>query len=169
MGSFGDMLISFFMFVIVFGSVIFLAYVTTRIIGNNSGRAIKGKYINLVETVSLGLDLRLHLVKVGDEFILISASGKSIQLLSKVNINDFSEEDSTKGINSFAFKNIFEKYVQNIKNKENIEENENTEEYKNGTDDNSFRKNLDKLRNITSKKGKLYATGGDENTNENQV
>ncbi len=169
MGSFGDTLISFFMFVIVFGSIIFLAYVTTRFIGNKSGRAMKSKHINIIETVSLGLDSRLHLVKVGEEFVLISASGKNIQLLSRVNIDGYSEEESTKGVNSFAFKEIFEKYIQNFRSKEKIEENINTEEYKNGTDDNSFQRNLDKLRYITSGKGKLYATGGDDNTNENQV
>lgn len=169
MGSFGDMLISFCVFVIVFGSILFLAYVTTRFIGNKSGRAMKGKHINIVETVSVGLDLKLHLVKVGEEFILISASGKNIQLLSKVHVDGYYEEENSGNGNPFDFKEIFEKYLQNFKGKQNIKEDINTEQLKNGSDDNSFRRNLDKLRTITSGNGKLYATGGDEDTNENQV
>lgn len=168
MGSFGDMLISFFVFVIVFGSIIFLAYVTTRFIGNKSGKAMKGKHINIVETVSLGLDLKLHLVRVGEEFVLISASGKNVQMLSKVHIEGYYEEESSVSDNPFDFKEIFEKYLQNIKGKQNNKEDVKNEQLKNGIDDSSFRRNLDKLRSITSGNRKLYATGGDENTNENQ-
>ena len=168
MGSFGDMLISFFVFVIVFGSILFLAYVTTRFIGNKSGRALKGKHINIVETVSLGLDSRLHLVKIGEEFVLISASGKNVQMLTKVNIDGYYEEQNSNGGNSFDFKEIFEKYIQNFKGRQNSKEDLRAQEDKNSSDDNSFQRNLVKLRNITSGIGKHYTPGGDENTNENQ-
>lgn len=168
MGSFGDMLISFFVFVIVFGSILFLAYVTTKFIGNKSGRIAKGKHINIVETVSLGLDLKLHLIKIGDEFFVISASGKNVQMLTKVNMNDYSEEEITSTQNSFDFKEIFEKYIQNLKGKQNGKGDLNSDEGKNAVKDNSFRSNLVRLRNITSNIGKQDTTGGDENANENQ-
>lgn len=168
MGSFGDMLISFCVFVIVFGSILFLAYVTTKFIGNKSGRATKGKHINIVESVSLGLDLKLHLVKIGDEFVVISASGKNVQMLTKVNMNDYSEEEMPSTQNSFDFKEIFEKYIQNFKGKQNGKVDLKSEEGKNSVNDNSFRSNLVKLRNITSNFGKQDITGGDENANENQ-
>lgn len=164
--SFGDMLISFLVFAIVFGSIIFLAYVTTKFIGNKSGRAMKGKYINIVETVSLGIEGRLHLVKVGEEFVLISVSGKNIQLLSKVNINSYSEERSLESDNTFAFKEIFERYIQNFKGRQNIDKDMKSEENRDRIDDNRFQQNIKKLRKITAENGKRYATGGDENTNE---
>lgn len=166
MGSFGDMLISFIVFIIVFGSVIFLAYVTTKFIGNKSVRATKGKYINIVETVSLGLEGRLHLVKVGEEFLLISVSGKKVELLSKVNIDSYPEDESSESINPFTFKDIFEKYLNNFKGKQGNEKNVKLEESNSG--DNSFQRNIEKLRNITARKEKRNATGGDENTNEKQ-
>jgi len=168
MGSFVDMLISFFAFAIVFGSILFLAYITTKFIGNKSGRAMKGKHINIVETVSLGFDIKLHLVKVGEEFVLISASGKNVQLLSKVHIDGFSEEESLKNASSFDFKEIFEKYMQKLKGKQSTEEDLEKHEYKKGTDSNGFRNNLEKLMTITSSNKKLYDTGGDENTDEKQ-
>lgn len=168
MGSFTDMLISFIVFVIVFGSIIFLAFVTTKFIGNKSVGAMKGKHINIVETVSLGLEGRLHLIKVGEEFVLISVSGKNIQLLSKVNIEGFSEETSSESSDSFAFKEIFEKYLHNFKGKQNVEKDIKSEKNKKGINENSFQRNIEKIKKITTEKGKRYATGGDENTNENQ-
>ncbi|HOQ00970.1 MAG TPA: flagellar biosynthetic protein FliO [Acetivibrio clariflavus] len=164
--GFVDTLISFLVFAIVFGSIIFLAYVTTKLIANKSGRAMKGKYINIIETVSLGIEGRLHLVKVGEDFVLISVSGKNIQLLSKVNINDYSEEKSSENANSFAFKEIFEKYLQNFKGKQINEKDTEHEEEKDGIKDGRFQRNIEKLKKITAEKGKRYAAGGDENTNE---
>jgi len=166
MSTFGDMLIRFLVFVIVFGSIIFLAYVTTKFIGNKSGRAMKGKYINVVETVSLGLEGRLHLVKVGEEFVLISVSGKNIQLLSKVNVNSYSGEITSESDTSFAFKEIFERYIQSFKGRQNIDKDMKFEESRDSIDANRFQRNIEKLRKITAEREKRYATGGDENTNE---
>jgi len=59
--------ISAVMFTVVFGSVLFLAYVTTKFIGTRTNKIVKGKYIKIIETVNLGFDSRLHLVKAGEE------------------------------------------------------------------------------------------------------
>ncbi|MEN2776581.1 flagellar biosynthetic protein FliO [Acetivibrio clariflavus] len=166
MDRFVDMLVKFLVFAIVFGSIIFLSYVTTKFVANKSGRAMKGKYINIIETVSLGIEGRLHLIRVGEDFILISSSGKNIQMLSKVSINDYSEEISSENVSSFAFKEIFERYIQNFKGKQNIEKNIKSEVIKDNIKDDRFQRNIEKLRKITAEKGKRYATGGDENTNE---
>lgn len=168
MNNFGDMLISFFVFVIVFGSILFLAYVTTKFIGNKSGIAAKGKHINIVETVSLGLDLKLHLVKIGDEFVVISASGKNVQMLTKVNMSEYFEEEVTNPQNPFDFKEIFEKYIQNFKGKQNGKGEQSSDEGKSIDNDNRFKSNLVRIRNITSNFGKQYNTGGDEKAHENQ-
>ncbi len=167
MNGFGEMLISFFVFVIVFGSILFLAYVTSRFIANKSGMALKGRNISILETISLGLDSKLHLVKVGEEFMLISVSGKNIQLLTKVNMDGYAEEDISRVGSSFDFKEIFEKYIQSFKGRQNGKGNVRPEQDKNRSD-NSFRQNLVKLRTITSGTGKYDSTSGDEKTNENQ-
>jgi len=167
MGSFVDMLISFFVFIIVFGSIIFLAYITTKFIGSKSGRAMKGKYINIIETVSLGIEGRLHLVKVGEEFVLISVSGKNIQLLSKVQIDSYPEEEGLESSNTFAFKEIFERYIHNFKGRQGFVKNPKSEEDR-ANNKNNFQQNIEKLRTITSQKDKRCAAGGDENTNEKQ-
>ncbi|WP_010249119.1 flagellar biosynthetic protein FliO [Acetivibrio cellulolyticus] len=167
MSGFGDMLISIFVFVIVFGSILFLAYVTTKFVGNKSGRAMKGKYVNIVETVSLGLDSKLHLVKIGEEFVLISASGKNVQLLTKVDMGGYTEEEISGSGNSFDFKEIFEKYIQNFKGKQSTKGDVKSED-SSSNEDKSFRHNLEKLKTITSRVGKYDTKGGDENTNGNQ-
>ena len=53
---------------------------------------MKGKHITVIETVSLGFDNKLHLVKVADEFILISCSGKNVQMLKTIDINEEKED-----------------------------------------------------------------------------
>lgn len=167
MSSFGDMLISLFVFVIVFGAILFLAYATAKVLGNKSGRAMRGRYIKTIESISLGVDGKLHLVKVGEEFVLLSASGKSIQFLTKVDIEGFAEEE-TYECEPFPFKEMLNKCISSFKRKDINGDTLETNAYMSSIGNDGMRKNLDKLKKITSRNRKLYATGGDENTNENQ-
>lgn len=157
------------MFFVVFGSVLFLAYVTTKFIGTRTNRIIKGKYIKIIETVNLGFDSKLHLVKAGDEFVLISASGKNVQILSKVKLDDYSSQEVENGDNNFNFKDIFDKYKQGFNWKQggipffNAKGSENE-----GTDNSQvFNANLNRLKEITACIASQKTEDGDENTNEN--
>lgn len=109
---------------LAFGSILFLAYITTRLIANKSKRAMRGKYINIVESVNLGMDKQIHLLKIDREFVLIATSGKTVEFLSKINISDFDIDiDKEVEINSssFDFKGIFEKYIKAYKGKKSAE------------------------------------------------
>ncbi|HOM02068.1 MAG TPA: flagellar biosynthetic protein FliO [Acetivibrio sp.] len=144
--------ISAVMFTIVFGSILFLAYVTTKFIGTKTNRIVRGKYIKIIETVNLGFDSKLHLVKAGDEFILVSACGKNIQILTKVQLGDYSSEEEEQGDNVFNFKEFFNKYAQGFsKNREGISffKSESGEKDKAGSTP-VFNSNLNRLRKITA-------------------
>lgn len=151
----------------VFGSILFLAYVTTRFIGNKAGKALKGKYLNIIETVSIGTDKRLHLVKVAEQYILIASSGKSIEFLTNVNLKGYQPEEPGENVEQFDFKSVLEKYVPGLKNglKTGIDGSSDTRTpYQ--ADRKVFSNNLSKLRNITANVKDATGKDGDEYTDE---
>jgi flagellar protein FliO/FliZ len=154
------------LFVIVFGSLLFLAVIATRFIGGRAKQSMKGKYISIVDTVSLGgMDKKLHLIKVGSEFVLVSVSMKSIEYLTTVKIDDFDTNDTHQDNNDFDFKKYFDNYFKLIKigtPKKNPERDTQTEQIQRR----SIKNNLDRIRNMTSAMDKIDVLDGDENTNE---
>lgn len=80
-----------FLFLLIFGSILFLAYITTKLVASKVNNTMKGKYISVVETINLGTDKKLYLVKVSNTFILLSSSGKKLEFLTVVPIEDYEE------------------------------------------------------------------------------
>jgi flagellar protein FliO/FliZ len=107
---------SFIMIMSIFGAVLFLAYVTARFLGGKAGNIMKGKNIQVVETISLGLDKQIHLIHVGEKFILLSTAGKSVQMLTVLTPEEMGEIvlEKSQVHQSEQFKEIFEKYVGSI-------------------------------------------------------
>jgi len=71
-------------FIIIFIVVCVLAYFTTRLIaGARYGRLGK-RNIQIIETVSVGQAAFIHLVRLGNEFILIGVTKGQINFLTKV-------------------------------------------------------------------------------------
>lgn len=149
--DFGGYVVKFLTFLFIFGSVIFLSVVTTRYIGAKAGKSMRGKFISIVESVNLGMDKQIHLVKAGDQFILIASAGKSITFLTALKDNSIEVEESETDENIFDFKNVFDKYIQVFKgngaNSFSKEENTETEEQPKGD---IFKNNLDKLKSYTT-------------------
>jgi len=156
------------LFLLGFGSILFLAYVTTRYLAGKTNRALKGKYIQIIETVNLGLDKRIHLVKAGSQYVLLAATSKRIEFLTTVDIGEEAEkitEDSSPK-NVFDFKAMFDKYINAYKSKKNsasLQENEDKSTYTSKESD--FRANLGRLKTITHK-GRQVGDNEDESTNE---
>lgn len=120
-----ESLVSGIAFVLVFSSILFLAYVTTKYIGKKTNRIMKGKHVSVIETVSLGFDSKLHLVKVADEYILISCSGKNIQMLKTIEMEEKNEDIKINNSNIVNFKDFFQKCLNNFKFKDDKEYDEN--------------------------------------------
>lgn len=156
------------LFIIGFGAILFLAYITTRFIAGKSSSVMKGKYINIVETVSLGMDKRLHLVKVGEQFFIIASSGKTIKFLTSVVLDDFERLDEDQAENIFSFKNFFNKHLQAYRTKrnENSEQGKRDDKEPNHMTGLAFKENLNILKNINKKFDTQDKKDGDEDTNE---
>lgn len=154
------------LFLLGFGAILFLTYVTTKFIAGKSGKALKGKHIQVVETVSLGLDKRIHLVKAGNRHILISSTSKSIGFLAEVDVGDGGEkaEEPSEQQNVFNFRELFDKYVGAYRNSGTSRKGKNDLPDE-PPDTGNFRKNLGKLRTIVHKTDQVEKNG-DDATNE---
>lgn len=156
-------------FIIAFGSILFLLVITTKYIGNKAKQAMKGQYINIVETVPLGLDKRIHLIKVGDQYVLIASSGKTIEFLTTVKIDEMDIEDAGKPGTAFDFKEVLEKYITSVKSFKFGKTHENrgsTEINSPANEKIQFKNNLERLKIINSGITKNDRIDEDDTTNE---
>ncbi|NMA34500.1 MAG: flagellar biosynthetic protein FliO [Clostridiaceae bacterium] len=134
-----------------FGAILFLTYVTTRYIAKKQIGASKSRNISILETVVLGTDKRLHLVKAGNSYVLIASTSKSVEFLTTVELDETaaSETDDEESGMRFDFRSIFEKYSgiykRSIEKKPAAKKSALSEEEK---EEPIFRKNLEKLRVI---------------------
>lgn len=156
---------------IVLIPILFLAVVTTKYVGGKAKTTMKGKYINVVETVSLGLDKKIHLLKVGEQFVLVASCGKNVEFMTNVQLEAYETTIESGNNNIFDFKNLFEKYFQTFKDVKNIrnkKEKRNVSTEVAAREDNTFKDNLQRIRKITSGLTNTARVDGDERTNEKQ-
>lgn len=158
------------LFLIGFCSLLFLTYVTTRFIGGKQNRAMRGKNISIMETVALGTDKRLHLVKAGKQYVLIASTSKTVEFLTTVDLEETSPEEqivSQENVTLFDFKSLFEKYMGTYKGKKEKEPVINGDNSPPNTIGNhEFKTNLGRLRTIVQKKEFQARENGDDDTNE---
>ncbi|MHB8064455.1 MAG: flagellar biosynthetic protein FliO [Ruminiclostridium sp.] len=157
MGIFGKYFSIIFAFIVVLIILLF----TTKYLAYKSKKMLKGNYMQIVESLSLGVSNRLHLIKVDKEFFIISATNKNVEFLARVNINDYEDEEIKNPISEVIdFKAVLKKYITGInfsnqaKKKTEVEADnisgqkpKDTDEFQNS--DITFKKNLEKLKHLT--------------------
>jgi len=150
-----------------FGSILFLAYVTSKFVAKKANKAIRGKYISIIETVNLGPDKRIYLVKAGKQFILIATSGKNVSFLTNVDIEDFDESELPQGQNTLKFRGYFDKYLHSYTGiKQNNDGNLAEEAFNDKKGVNVFKNNLEKLRAVVKVALQQNNKSGDESTDD---
>lgn len=157
------------LYLIGFCSLLFLTYVTTRYVGRKQNNAMKSKNISIVETVMLGADKRLHLVRAGSGYILIASTSKSVEFLTAVDMEpaDGQEQAEDNNETAFDFRELFEKYKGFYKQKkEKLLNNQKYDTPQDMADEHAFRSNLGKLRTIVNKNQNQVRENGDDATNE---
>jgi len=159
--------IQIFLLLFAFAFVLVLAYAASRYVGSKAMKTMKGKYINLIESINMGTDKRIHLLKVGEEYILIASSGKNIEFLTKVDIHPLEGKEEENVINNLDFKGILQNYVKkftNIKKQNKSESIDNKdlslEEQNTGLSENILNENINKLRDISKKFDSHHDVGG---------
>ena len=95
---------------IIFSAVLFIAWLTTRLLGRKMAGASKNKLMSVVETLQVGLDRYLYLIKTGDRFFLFYNTRKGMELVSEIKIDEeaLAARDEASGSNGFNFRRIFD-------------------------------------------------------------
>ncbi len=154
-----DIFFRYFTIILAFIVVILILLLTTKYLAYKSKKMMKGNHMHVVESLSLGVNIRLHLIKVDKEFFIISSTNKSVEFLARVNIDNYEEEVIKNPISEVIdFKSVLKKYVGGFNSGSHEEkgrepyqadrETGNTGEIVN--DDVMFKKNLEKLKNLTN-------------------
>jgi flagellar biogenesis protein FliO len=105
---------------LAFAIVLLLCYLTTRFVGNKFRVKSKHKNMKIIETLPLGLDRCLYIIRVGKKDFLFYSSKKGIELVSEVELEKQPEdqtEDNEQPQKMFDFKGIFERYSGLSQNK----------------------------------------------------
>lgn len=79
-----DNFLRFVSALIVFLLVLGITYIVTRWIGSYQKVQLKNRNMQVVETLRIGNNRFIHLVKVADEYLVIGLGKDGIQLLSKL-------------------------------------------------------------------------------------
>lgn len=99
--------------IFIFLLVIFLAYITTKIIAGKKIKTMKGNNMQIIETIPLGFN-SLHILKVNEKFYLISSSKEGIQYLTELNKDDISLDNFE---NTVSFEENLKLYLKKAKDK----------------------------------------------------
>ena len=138
----GSQIYGFITIVFILLCLWFLAFIMTKFVGNKTKSAMKSKYMRVVDTMALGFDKTLYLVKVGEQYILMHSSAKGFEFICNLNGNllsvDLDETDSEQ-----QFGKGFAKYF---------------DFFRPGTDtkvskeDNEIENNIEKLKRMFNRK-----------------
>jgi len=115
---------------IVFFIVLGISYYFSRFIGKRASG--KNKFMKLIETLTLGNDRHLHIVKVSNKYYLISSSQKGICLVDKLEDEAFIEQ-----INNVDIYGDFDSYLDSAYDNTNI-----------FSDQNSIKNHIKKLNKL---------------------
>ncbi len=119
----------FFLIIIAFAIVLFLAYFSTRWIGSMKMGARRNSSLKIVSTMPLGGSNSLQVVKVGERYFLIGVSKENITFISEVSKDDISEIEVEKVKLPFEkyFQDCFSKF-KNVGTNDGADKNDKTDE-----------------------------------------
>ena len=106
----------------VFVFVLMITYVCTRWIAGYQKRQMNNGNLRIVETISVGNNKNICLVKVGTEYLVVGI-GKdeihSLVVLKEDQLTDFRFQQETESyvINNESFQNIFDKIKEKLPKK----------------------------------------------------
>lgn len=99
--------------------VLILSYYTTKLLGKKLTGGTKNKFMKIIETLPLGMDRCLYLVRAGNKHFLFYSNKRELNMVSEIDIDEETEEASDSQEPAFSFKTIFQDYSGLSKRSEN--------------------------------------------------
>ncbi len=120
--------------IFVFSVILAIAYYVTKIIAKKGAPRSKSKNMKVVETLPIGIDKSVVLIKVGKQFVLLGNTTKNLTYFSAFDEDKLGISDAHNELEDFntSFESYMEEYTE-----------EETNPYFN-----PIKKNLDKLKSI---------------------
>ena len=137
----GSQIYGFITIIFILLCLWFLAFVMTKLVGNKTKSAMRSKYMRVIDTMSMGFDKTLYLVKVGEQYVLMSSSQKGFEFICNLN-GDFSRVDSQSGDEQTEIKG-FAKYFDFFKPSSDV---------KDSKEDNDIENNIERLKRLFNNK-----------------
>jgi len=121
-------------------------------VSKNTAKTMKGRNIEVIETLKLSVDKQLYIIRAGDKYILLSSTGKNIQLLCELNLDgDAITEQTEQETGTNEFKAILEKYLSPLKPNEGFFRKKFDIHKNKEMSQTDFANNVKKLQNINKK------------------
>lgn len=116
----------FFLLIVVFVAILFLAYFSTKWVASMRMGARKNDFMRLISSMPVGGNNSVQLIKVGEKYYLIGVSKENITYLTE--ITDINIPENLPGKNNFSFEkhfqDCFKRFKTNYNEKDDKEENE---------------------------------------------
>lgn len=137
----GETIIGLFTVIFTLICVGFLAYVMTKFVGKKSMGVVKSKYMKIIDTLSMGFDRTIYLVKVGEQYVLMYSSTKGFEFICNIDKDKINENNINA---NYSENKSFSKYFDFFKPGKEAET----------TEDNNVKLNIEKLRNTFNNRNK---------------
>ena len=86
-------------FIVVFGLILAVAYFTTKFLAKRGMVNNKNKSIKVVESISMGIDKNIVLIKAGSQYFLVASTPKSLSLLAEIDKDKLFEQGIIENVN----------------------------------------------------------------------
>lgn len=100
-----------FMSAVILGA----AYYVTRFLAGRGLKQASNKNLKVIESISLGLDKSLLLVKVGEQYLLLGSTQRNITMLSEIAPEKLSTSNTRETYNKIDVENL-ENYMDSLEN-----------------------------------------------------
>jgi len=139
-------------YVLIFGAILYLAYIAARLVGKKTSASMQSKHMQVVEQISLGLDRRLLLIRVGSEYFVFLCGKKEFRQVARVNLDkeEIQEQAEEKSTDSpvFDFRQIFERVTRSQKEKKEQMKDHQENDEANVPEKHVLRRNIRKLEQL---------------------
>ncbi len=115
--SVAAMIGQFFFLIVVFIGILYLAYLSTKFLAKTRINAARGENIKVIESVFVGGQASIQLIKVGEQFFLISAGKDKVVFLTEVKSDGIIEDIDREKNSSFYFEKYLKEYINKLRNK----------------------------------------------------
>lgn len=94
----------------MFALILYLAYVTTKLIGKRySVNGKKTKNLKILESITIGADRQLLIVKTAGKCLLLGATSHNVSLICELDENQVSEQMEVNATSTMSFSDAFKK------------------------------------------------------------